>query len=123
VNNRKLLKYLRTASLIWLLLLGGFWFGFALLSGAERYGGGIDGVIQNSPNALPWLLLLIVAAMSFRWPLAGAICTALFGLHSLIQYDAFKNPVVLFAVSLPLLIISALLFLSRFRQSQDQSKA
>jgi hypothetical protein len=68
VNNRKLLKYLRTASLIWLLLLGGFWFGFALLSGAERYGGGIDGVIQNSPNALPWLLLLIVAAMSFRWP-------------------------------------------------------
>lgn len=32
-------------------------FVFALVSGSESYGGGLIGIIKNSPNAFPWLLL------------------------------------------------------------------
>ena len=38
---------------------------FSLVSGAETYGGGMEGIIKNSPNSLPWLLLL--GALFIAW--------------------------------------------------------
>ena len=54
--------------------------GFALLSGSETYGGGVEGILKNSPNTLPWLSLLVFNLIAWKWELAGGIAITLFGL-------------------------------------------
>ena len=53
---------------------------FALLSGSEEYGGGITGIIKNSPNAIPWFILLILVYVAWRWELTGGIIIVLSGI-------------------------------------------
>ncbi|SDS18517.1 hypothetical protein SAMN04515667_1600 [Formosa sp. Hel1_31_208] len=52
-----LLKYIARYAL---LLIASLLFAFALLSGSEGYGGGIMGIVKNSPNALPWVVLMFL---------------------------------------------------------------
>ncbi|HHB52203.1 MAG TPA: hypothetical protein ENK75_04055, partial [Saprospiraceae bacterium] len=59
-------------------LFTGFIFGilvflFALVSGSEAYGGGLMGIIKNSPNALPWALLLLLVGIAWKWEFLGGI--------------------------------------------------
>ena len=63
-----------------LLIIGVLIFIFALLSGAEKLGGGIMGIIKNSPNALPWALLLILVYVAWKWELVGGIIVTGLGL-------------------------------------------
>ena len=58
-NKIKMANYFRQIARYGLLVLGVFVFFFALFSGARGYGGGIEGIMLNSPNALPWLILLL----------------------------------------------------------------
>jgi len=65
---------------------------FALVSGAEDYDGGLEGVIKNSPNSLPWLLLL--GALFIAWKrefIGGSIIIAL-GLLLQIFFNFFRVP-------------------------------
>lgn len=64
---------------------------FALLSGSENYGGGITGIIKNSPNALPYLALLILVYAGWRWPLIGGICITLLGFGLLYLFGIFGD--------------------------------
>ena len=64
-----------------LLCLSVLVFIFALLSGSEDYGGGLSGIIQNSPNALPWLLLLALTFIAWKWELIGGIIITVIGLY------------------------------------------
>ena len=105
-------RRLRLTALALLLLVALFWLGFALLSGAERYGGGFGGVIRNSPNALPWALLLVLVWAACRWPLWGGAAIALFGLYTLPAFNAYRSPGLLLMLTLPLLALSALLLAS-----------
>jgi len=50
-----------------------FWFVFALLSGAELLGGGIWGIVRNSPNALPWLFMFGIVYATIRYQRIGSI--------------------------------------------------
>lgn len=52
---------------------------FALISGSESFGGGLEGIIKNSPNALPWLGLLLIAILSFKRPQQGGYLTVIAG--------------------------------------------
>ena len=45
---------------------------FSLLSGAGDYGGGLKGILMNSPNSLPWLLLLGLNYLLFKKEILGA---------------------------------------------------
>ena len=63
MNKNKIAKILRYTARTILLFISIFWFVFALLSGAEEYGGGVKGIITNSPNALPWLLLFVLVSV------------------------------------------------------------
>ena len=81
---------LRNIARYFLLILGILVFIFALLSGAEGYGGGFEGVIKNSPNALPWLILLILVYVAWRWELLGGIIITLLGL-SMVYYFNFNG--------------------------------
>jgi len=81
---------LRNIAKYTLLLFGVLVFIFALLSGAESYGGGLQGIMKNSPNAVPWLVLLILVLVAWKWELAGGILITLSGLF-LIYFFNFSG--------------------------------
>jgi hypothetical protein len=72
-NRIKTANILRKIARYSLLLLGLLIFVFALLSGAESHGNSIEAIIENSPNAAPWFLLLIFLAIAWKWELIGGI--------------------------------------------------
>ncbi|KAA3623765.1 MAG: hypothetical protein DWP94_05255 [Flavobacterium sp.] len=62
-----------------LLILGILLFIFSLISGSETYGGGLSGLIKNSPNSIPWIVLLvlvIIARKNYAW---GGFLLLIFG--------------------------------------------
>ena len=56
----------RNTAIYSLLIIGVLIFIFALLSGAESKGGGVVGIIKNSPNALPWVFLLVLVYVAWK---------------------------------------------------------
>ena len=90
-NKSKLSIRIKNSSLLILAVFGTLAFIFALLSGAETYGGGISGIIKNSPNALPWAALLILIYIGWKWPLIGGICITLFGFGLLYFFGIFDD--------------------------------
>ena len=92
-----------------LLVVGIIVFLFALLSGSEDYGGGASGLIQNSPNAIPWLLLLILVFIAWKWELLGGIIITLLGLF-LIYFFNFSGPnffLVTFVITLVITLLGS----------------
>ncbi|MBN1651260.1 MAG: hypothetical protein JW857_08025 [Bacteroidales bacterium] len=69
------------------LTLGILIFVFALLSGADDYAEGIEGIIQNIPNALPWLLFLLVVLVAWKWEVVGGIAIIILGLTFLYVFN------------------------------------
>ncbi len=53
---------------------------FALLSGSEDYEEGFMGIVKNSPNTLPWVLLLALNYLAWKKELFGGIILTIFGL-------------------------------------------
>ena len=68
------------------LILSSLVFMFALLSGAEN-GAGLSGIIHNSPDALPWLSLLVVVFIAWRWEVAGGILIITLGVTVLYVFN------------------------------------
>jgi len=85
---------------------------FALLSGAERIGGGVRGVIYNAPNALPWFILLIFVLLAFRWEFIGGIAIILMGFFTLFFFNAPENHFILWMISIPIIIFGIIFLLS-----------
>ena len=82
---------------------------FALLSGSEDYGGGITGVIKNSPNALPWLLLLLLVLVAWKRELIGGIIITAAGLYAVYFFN-FSGPnffLVTFILTLLITLLGA----------------
>lgn len=100
------------------LVLTAFWFGFSLLSGAEDFGGGFQGVLRNSPNALPWFFLLIFVYFYWYYEIISASMILVIGLATLFFYGALQSTFVLFAITLPLLILGTLLLVSALLSRQ-----
>ena len=88
-NDVKLATFLRNVARSALLIIGICVFAFALVSGSEEYGGGISGIIQNSPNSLPWLLLLILSYISWKWELVGGILVVILGAIMMYFFHVF----------------------------------
>ena len=53
---------------------------FGLVSGSEAYGGGVSGIIKNSPNATPWLVLLVLSGIAYVRPVFGGFLIVIVGL-------------------------------------------
>ena len=124
-QKNKLAKLFRNVALILLFSMGAFFFVFALLSGAEEYGGGLRGIVKNSPNALPWLLLLILIYVAWQWELVGGVLISLMGVFTIFFFNVFKHLFALFAISIPLILLGGLLiaswYLSRESGHEDVS--
>ncbi len=62
-----------------LLIIGILLFIFSLISGSDTYGGGLSGLTKNSPNSIPWIILLvlvIIARKNYAW---GGFLLLIFG--------------------------------------------
>ena len=81
----------RTVARYTLLVFGILIFLFALVSGSEDYGGGLRGILENSPNALPWLVLLLLVLVAWRWELTGGILITLLGLFLIYFFNILGN--------------------------------
>ena len=81
----------RTVARYTLLVFGILIFLFALVSGSEDYGGGLRGILENSPNALPWLVLLLLVLVAWRWELTGGILITLLGLFLIYFFNIRGN--------------------------------
>lgn len=111
-NNTKIIKYLRYTSRIALIIITTFWFIFALLSGSEKFGGGLKGILQNIPNALPWLLLFVIVYIAWKWEFMGGFAVTSIGIFTVFFFQTCKSLITLLGISLPLIIIGVFLLLS-----------
>ncbi len=108
----KAAKFIRYASRTVLVIVSSFWFVFALLSGSGEYGGGIKGIMMNSPNALPWLLLGVLVTVAFKWELVGGLSVAGMGVFTVFFFNAYKSAFVFFSISVPLVVLGGSLLAS-----------
>lgn len=96
---------------------------FALISGSEDYGGGIQGVLKNSPNAIPWVSLLILVFIAWKWQLVGGILVTTLGLF-LFYFFNFNSPnffISTFILTLVIPILGFLFLLSWYLKRDNQS--
>lgn len=114
------MKKLKTANILrniaryTLLVLGILVFIFALLSGSEDYGSGVSGIIKNSPNALPWLILLVLIFTAWKWELVGGIIITVLGIAMLYFFN-FRGPnffLVTFILTLLIVILGSFFIIS-----------
>jgi hypothetical protein len=107
-----ILRYIARAVLsVFVTLL----FIFALLSGAEQQGGGVMGVIKNSPNALPWLLLLVLVYVAWRWELLGGALIIVFGIGAVFSFNLLEQEWLVFSIiGLPLFVLGGMFIAAHF---------
>jgi hypothetical protein len=110
----KLFQYLTWFSRIFLLIFNSFWFVFALLSGSEEYGGGLKGIIRNSPNSLPWFLFFALIYLAWKKELIGGVLISTLGIITILAFHTYKNIITFSIISLPLIITGILLIISYF---------
>jgi len=94
-----------------LLIIGIILLLFGILSGAEMQDGVVNGLINNSPNALPGLGLLILAAASWKYELIGGILLTLFGFFLIYFFSSNGNHFFLITFIATLIITILGLFL------------
>jgi len=92
VNDKmKIANVMRYIARIALLIIGIVVFIFALISGSEGFGGGFTGIIRNSPNALPWLALLLLVFLAWKKELIGGITITVLGLGMIYFFNTGPN--------------------------------
>ena len=74
-----------------LLILGMSAFVMALFFGAGDYGGGLTGIIKNSPNAMPWALLLVILFIAWKKEKIGGILLTFLGI-AMVYFFNFSGP-------------------------------
>ncbi|MFH1734014.1 MAG: hypothetical protein ABIE92_04830 [bacterium] len=101
----------RIICLIW----AGFWAWFGLVSGSEAYGGGIQGIIKNSPNALPGAAFLLITWIAWKKPQIGGMVLIVIGTIIAFGYPLMASNFALsviimmeFAFALPPLLVGGL---------------
>lgn len=111
-SNLLLAKYLRGIARYTLLVVFSLVFVFALLSGSGDYGGGIKGIIMNSPNSAPWLVLLVFLFIAWKWELIGGILITLLGFVTMYFFCfPWKGFEFAFYLSLVIIILGSMLIL------------
>lgn len=70
-----------------ILVIASILFVFSLLSGSESYNGTLKGVLSNSMNTLPWLILFILLFVAWKRELLGGVLIVLFGLWAICFFN------------------------------------
>ncbi len=92
-----------------LLLITTLCFVFAMLSGAEQYGGGLKGIMLNSPNVLPWATLYLINVLTWNFERVGGMVLIIASLFMANLFHVMKgNWVILWFVIVPLFLLGML---------------
>lgn len=103
IKGRLLLIVARIFTVAWIVV----WLTFATISGAEA---GWDGLIRNLPNALPWLVPIVILLFGWNRPEIGGLLFFIFAFFALFFFNTWQDPLSFAIISAPI-FISALLFL------------
>lgn len=87
----KLAVFFRYTALFALLTVGILVFCFAFMSGAETENSIVIGILKNSPNALPWLAILVLTWLAWKYELMGGILITQLG-GFLVYFFNFSGP-------------------------------
>ena len=87
----KTAKIIKRLALIIGISFGVLIFIFALMSGAEAYGNDFMAILKNSPNALPWLLFLLLIWFSWKQELMGGLTLMGLGISLFFLFDTFRD--------------------------------
>lgn len=90
-NGTTIVNTLKYIARYTLLLVASLLLVFSVVSGSEDYGGGITGLLKNSPNALPWLGLILLIFIAWNYELLGGILIFLCGLW-FVYFFNFSGP-------------------------------
>lgn len=82
-----------------LLAMSVFWFIFSWISGAKP---GFKGFLMNFPNTIPWIILILLIGLLWKFEFAGGILITILGIFTIFIFDAIEQPFVLLTISLPL---------------------
>lgn len=104
-----MLAKLKIYSKRFLFVVSVFWFLFALASGAEKFGEGIKGIIMNSPNAIPWAILLLIAWFTNRYERAGGVLIMILGVWTIFFFKTYEEFLNFITISFPLIAIGVIL--------------
>ena len=124
-SNLLLAKYLRGIARYTLLVVLSLAFIFAIFSGSGDYGGGIKGIIKNSMNGAPWLLMLIILFVAWKWELVGGIIMTLLGFGAMYFFCyPWKGFEFAFYLSLVIILFGLLFIVSWYltKKANNQSK-
>lgn len=91
IKNIKRANVLKTIAGYGLLILSVLLLGFSLMSGAEDYESGLGGILKNIPNALPWVLLLVLLVIAWKKELIGGLLILIFGIGIVYMFN-FSGP-------------------------------
>lgn len=91
ISHLKKINILKNIAFFGLLLIASSLFIISLLSGSRDYGNGIIAIIKNSPNALPWFVLLLLILIAWKKQLIGGVLIFIFGLL-LVYFFNFNGP-------------------------------
>lgn len=78
-----------------------------MVSGSEGFGEGIRGILINSPNAIPWLVLFGFVYVAWRWEHIGASLLLLMSVFTILFFRTYTDVVVFMIISVPLLLLAA----------------
>lgn len=90
---------------VWSLAL----FLFALMSGAEATNGTVSGLVGNTPNALPWLIPIVLTYVAWKRQVIGGTLFVLFGLATIIFFSTYESMVALLIISVPAIVFGMIL--------------
>ena len=119
MNKIKTAKTLKKIAKIILFTWSILLFVFALFSGSEQLGGGISGVIQNSPNALPWLLLFLLSILACKKRLIGGSIIIILGLIMIFFFKFYEDLISFFTISFPIIVSGCFLVLSYIMERKN----
>lgn len=104
-----------------LLILSILLFGFALISGSEDYGGGLKGIIKNSPNTIPWVGLILLIIVAWKRELTGGILIVFVGI-CIVYLLNFSHPNffwITFLVTMTIPILGAFFIISWYLRKKS----
>ena len=121
LNKHQAAKLLKHVSRYGLLIIGLITFSFSLISGAE--GNNILSIVKNSPNTIPWVILLALTLLSFKRELTGALAILIFGAILFFLFNSGPNFfLVSFILSLIIPTFGLMLLMSWFIERKESAK-
>ncbi len=81
----------------------------ALLSGAEAADQTILGLVNNVPNAAPWIIPIVLIYVTWKRQMLGGSLFLLFGIATIFFFNTYQSVGSLAVISIPSILLGALL--------------